>query len=88
MTWNHRIVCDTTAPTAERTFALAEVYYNGNGLPHAYCEPFTHGDSLFEVSELVARLQLATGKPVLYWPQDFDLSREATTTPNAREIIS
>ena len=76
MTWNHRIVCDTTAPADERTFALSEVYYNDEGRPCGYCDPFAYGDTLDEVSELVARLEQATHKPVLYYPQDF-LTREA-----------
>lgn len=74
MTWNHRIVCDTTAPADEQTYALSEVYYNDAGKPYGYCDPFTHGDTLGEVTDLIARLERATREPVLYWPNDFDLT--------------
>jgi len=43
-----------------------EVFYDDEGKPEAYSDPFMCGDSVDELKELLKRLEKALGEPVLH----------------------
>lgn len=61
--WNHRVIKWTEGD--ETLYRIVEVYYNSEGEPQYYCEPFTEGDSIGELKGMISRFILATEKEVL-----------------------
>lgn len=81
MSWNYRIVCDTTSRIDHKPdHILAEVYYDkGTGLPRYFTQAFapvydpevdTDGPVETIRWSLVAMLE-ACAKPILNYPGDF-----------------
>jgi hypothetical protein len=77
MTWNYRVV-RTTDGEAE-TFAIYEVYYDGDGRPEARTEEPASpaGETLKELAEDLTCYQAALSQPIL----DDALFRKATGEP-------
>jgi hypothetical protein len=67
MHWNHRIVVQHNEylGEVETTYHFKEVYYENDGTPTSYSDPFMCGDNLEELQSLVNRLQTALSHPVL-----------------------
>jgi hypothetical protein len=62
-TWNHRVV---KMDDEDGTLLLAEVFYDEDGNPLGYHEPFMSSDTIEGLQELLDRLALALDEPVLY----------------------
>jgi hypothetical protein len=68
MHWNHRVlkeVTETLFGQPETTYRFVEVYYEDDGTPSSYSEPFLLGDNIEELQSLAARLAKACDQPVL-----------------------
>lgn len=78
MHWNHRVIDITHENGGEPLLTFAEVYYDEDGKPSSYCDPFFSGDDTEELAQLVKRLGDALGKPVLK-PEDFNNSNSKET---------
>jgi hypothetical protein len=61
-TWNHRVV---KMDDEEGTLLLAEVFYDEDGNPLGYHEPFMSSDTIEGLQELITRLSDALEEPVL-----------------------
>ena len=64
-TWNHRVINTPSKNGGEDWYTFQEVGYE-NGVPTGYGDACMGGDTVKELTDLVARLQLALTKPVLH----------------------
>lgn len=68
MKWNHRVVRTASGVNSGGTiytYEFAEVYYDSEGKPSAYGQPFMYGESIAELKELAKRLTSALSEPVV-----------------------
>jgi len=70
MNWNHRLVDMTDENGGDPLIAFCEVFYDDNGKPTGYTEPFMSGENMDEINNLIERLKEATKHPILK-PEDF-----------------
>ena len=66
MNWNHRVVNCPSENGGDDLYTFKEVYYDDEGKPDAYSDPFMCGDDLDELRLLLQRLEKALGEPVLH----------------------
>jgi len=66
MNWNHRVMNCPSENGGDDLLFFKEVYYDDNGKPDAYSEPFMCGDDIDELRLLLQRLENALDKPVLH----------------------
>lgn len=64
MTWNHRVV-RVKETDNDDLLILTEVFYDENGKPTGYTEPFMCSETIDGLRELLARLSEALAEPVL-----------------------
>lgn len=60
MTWNHRII-----KYLDGLMVVAEVYYDDDGRPTAYCRASVDGDTIEELWAVLEQHREALNKPVL-----------------------
>jgi len=71
MTWNYRVIDLTEqAVDGELLYGIVEVYYDEQGNPEGYTDPFILGDSLQELEESLQMMFKSIQKPTLN-PKDF-----------------
>ena len=66
MNWNHRVMNCPSENGGDDLYVFKEVFYDDNGKPEAYSEPFMCGDDLDELRLLLQRLEKALSEPVLH----------------------
>jgi len=66
MNWNHRVMNCPSENGGEDLLLFKEVYYDEEGKPDSYSEPFMCGDDLDELRLLLRRLEKALSEPVLH----------------------
>jgi len=66
MKWNHRVMNCPSENGGDDYITFKEVFYDDDGEPYAYSEPFIGGDNLEELETLVASLNAALKQPMLH----------------------
>lgn len=67
-TWNHRVV---KMDDEDGTLLFAEVFYDEEGKPMGYTEPFMGSETMEGLAETLTRLLNAMNEPVLDAKTDF-----------------
>jgi len=70
MKWNHRLIDLTNENNGEQLYAIQEVFYDDDGTPTSYGDPFMCGENMDEIHNLIDRLEEAVKQPILK-PEDF-----------------
>lgn len=66
MHWNHRVMNCPSENGGEDYITFQEVFYDDNGNPDSYSDPFIGADTVEGLQELVARLSKALEQPMLH----------------------
>ncbi len=70
MKWNHRVVDLSAENNGEPMLGFREVYYDGTGKAHSYCDAFMESEDVNGLRELIERLQKALAEPVVKFGDD------------------
>jgi hypothetical protein len=65
MTWTYRLIDISDENDGEYLLGLYEVFFDKKGVPMAYTEVSTVGESVHELRQVIERYALALDKPVL-----------------------
>jgi hypothetical protein len=76
MTWNHRVIKYVMDGPEPPTYAFVEMFYDEDGKMTGFTDPFTTGESLEEMTGLVARLDAATKHPIVLVDENGDILGE------------
>jgi hypothetical protein len=68
-TWNHRVV--KVSDESDECLMFAEVFYDEEGKPMGYTEPFMGSETMEGLAETLSRLLNAMNEPVLDAIADF-----------------
>jgi len=66
MNWNHRVMNCPSENGGDDYITFKEVFYDDEGKPNLYTEPFMGADTKQGLEELVARLSKALEQPMLH----------------------